>query len=176
MIKYCFNTDDQEKLILPKSFALTDLDKLIVMRNIISNLIKDKSYYFTKNCFEINFLEIDNMTSKNFINFDIESLFEKKLNYGKIKYEYVHDDEDKVESYKNNLENKLNNNTQKNMLNNDEKLDSDNRLRNTSMSSNTRRIIRQMKSRNVINLEKDKNNKIKFDDTKEKFNLRLVKL
>lgn len=97
MIKFCLS-EDQDKLILTKSLGLTDNDQFIILKNIITNLLYDKTYFYSKNYFEINYLQFDNMSNRDLINFKIESLFQKNLKYGKIKYEYVIYDEDNMKS------------------------------------------------------------------------------
>lgn len=95
IIRYLLSSEQQEKLTLTKNIGLSDLDNFIIMNNIIENLIrKENEYFFTKNFFEINFIEIDNMAHRYPIKFKIESLFQKKLKYDKIHPEYViYDDE-----------------------------------------------------------------------------------
>jgi len=74
---------------MTKEIPLSELDKLVIVNNIIENLTNDKSYYFSKNFFEINFIELDNIPKKELIDLKIESLFEKKLKYGRTFFDYV---------------------------------------------------------------------------------------
>ncbi len=89
MIQYCISIDNQKNLIMTKEIPLSELDKLVIVNNIIENLTNDKSYYFSKNFFEINFIELDNIPKKELIDLKIESLFEKKLKYGRTFFDYV---------------------------------------------------------------------------------------
>lgn len=147
---------------MTKNLGFSDLDNLIVMNNIIENILqKEDKYFFTKNFFEINFIELDNMAERYPIKFKIESLFQKKLKYDKIHPEYViyAEDVNKIKEEKQNQE----------------ELDDMNESMNESRLPSENIFNRNIYLRDLDNGEPNNNKKKKHSlPIKEKFNLRMV--
>jgi hypothetical protein len=171
ILRYLLSLDQQEKLTLTKNIVLSELDNLIIMNNIIENLlVTEDKYFFTKNFFEINFIEIDNMADRYPIKFKIESLFQKKLKYDKIYPDYVIYDEDvkKIKEEKNQQD----------------EYESGFKINGRSFNDSTLPTNNLFNRNKFLNdlldkeNENENNNKNKIKQTtmqmKEKFNLRLV--
>lgn len=171
IIRYLLSFEQQEKLMMTKNIGLSELDNLTIMNNIIENLLrKEDDYFLSKNFFEINYIEIDNMANRYPIKFKIESLFQKKLKYDKIHPEYViYDDDINTLKEREKIKDK----------NNCDEMGSGNENLNRSYSSS------RLPSENLFNNRylKDFKNREKEDgkikevlQMREKYNLRLVKI
>jgi hypothetical protein len=118
------NQDDLENLKLYKIVKQNDNQQKLLTENIIHRLMNEKTYFFSENFFQINFIEFNNLKNYNPINLKIDFLFSRDFDYGKIQTDHIrYIDEIEEEECKNcQLENFYRKKFQKKLFFNDDLL------------------------------------------------------
>jgi hypothetical protein len=90
MIKFCNKPAVTDLMKLFKEpTSQNDETQEIITRNIMTNLMQDKSYFFTENFFKINFIELNNLRNYDPVDVKIEFLFSKNFDFGKIQTDRI---------------------------------------------------------------------------------------